>query len=75
MTRGVLRSPVQTHLVEDGTRRKGLKGLRGSLDDGTDDVEDDRQHEHLCTSEHVGNFGGRRLRSSGDDGSQDGDGG
>lgn len=62
-------------LVDDGATGKGFNVLGRRLDDGADDVEDDRSADELDTAKHVGNLGRGGLGSSSDDGSDDIDGG
>jgi len=55
-------------LVEDGTGCKGADIVGSSLDDGTEEVEEDRQVDKFDTTKDVGNLCSCGLSGSSDDG-------
>jgi len=60
-------------LIQDGSGRKGGEGAGGGLYDGAENVEEDGNHEHLGTTEDVGDLCCSRLSCGGDDRPEDGD--
>lgn len=54
-------------LVNNGSATEGRDTVRGCFDNCADDVEDDTDDDEFESTENITDFGGSRLRGSGDD--------